>query len=772
MHNKKIIIITNDNCKQQILKYVTKNKIFIDLKFYNLKTFKEEYFFRYSEKTIPYLINKYHLKINILENYLDKLYYIEDKDYHNKKLQFLKELKQELIVNNLIITNPYFLDYIKDYQIYVLGYSYLDNLERNLFTNIKAQIINDKNIYKHNKVYVFSKIEEEITFVCEQIINLLNNNISINNIKLMNVTSEYYNALWQISSMYHLPIKIPSNNNLYSHNITKNFLKNIILSKDYALKELQKEDNLEIVNMIINIYNKYLFLDDISILREILIEEFKKTKINNNYYQNYIDIINLEDFINDDDYVFLMNFTTNSIPNFQKDEDYFTDNIKEELDLDKTNIINKYIKEYTINKIGSIKNLYISYKLKDNKMVNYPSILVNTLNLTKEEYQNNSLIHYSYTMDKLSLAKMHYNYETYGIIDRNYYLYMRNIPDLNYNSYLNDFKGIDKNSLKKYLNNKLYLSYSNLNNYHKCAFRYYLNNILKLNKKEDLFETFIGSLYHYVLSKCIDTSKEIEEETLEYLKTSNRDLSKKEEFFLNIIKEDISKSLNIIKEQQQNIKLDQILKEQYLKINKNKDWEINFVGFIDKILYKEFNNKTVIALIDYKTGKEEIDLKYKDYGFNLQLPFYLYLIKESNLFKNPIFAGFYLQFLLNKREEDNLKLEGYSNNDPSVIELLDNNYQNSNLIKGLKCKNNGEFYKSSKVLSNEEIDSLITLINNFIDEDINKIINASFEINPKRIGYQKDIGCKYCPYIDICYKKESDYVLLKEVEEDNYAGLD
>ncbi len=772
MYNKKIIIITNDNCKQQILKYVTKNKIFIDLKFYNLKTFKEEYFFRYSEKTIPYLINKYHLKINILENYLDKLYYIEDKDYHNKKLQFLKDLKQELITNNLIITNPYFLDYIKDYQIYVLGYSYLNNLERNLFTNIKAQIINDKNIYKHNKVYVFSKIEEEITFVCEQIINLLNNNISINNIKLMNVTSEYYNALWQISSMYHLPIKIPSNNNLYSHNITKNFLKNIILSKDYALKELQKEDNLEIVNMIINIYNKYLFLDDISILREILINEFKKTKINNNYYQNYIDIINLEDFISDDDYVFLMNFTTNSIPNFQKDEDYFTDNIKEELDLDKTNIINKYIKEYTINKIGSIKNLYISYKLKDNKMVNYPSILVNTLNLTKEEYQNNSLIHYSYTMDKLSLAKMHYNYETYGIIDHNYYLYMRNIPDLNYNSYLNDFKGIDKNSLKEYLNNKLYLSYSNLNNYHKCAFRYYLNNILKLNKKEDLFETFIGSLYHYVLSKCIDTSKEIEEETLEYLKTSNRDLSKKEEFFLNIIKEDISKSLNIIKEQQQNIKLDQILKEQYLKINKNKDWEINFVGFIDKILYKEFNNKTVIALIDYKTGKEEIDLKYKDYGFNLQLPFYLYLIKESKLFKNPIFAGFYLQFLLNKREEDNLKLEGYSNNDPSVIELLDNNYQNSNLIKGLKCKNNGEFYKSSKVLSNEEIDSLITLINNFIDEDINKIINASFEINPKRIGYQKDIGCKYCPYIDICYKKESDYVLLKEVEEDNYAGLD
>ena len=53
----------------------------------------------------------------------------------------------------------------------------------------------------------------------------------------------------------------------------------------------------------------------------------------------------------------------------------------------------------------------------------------------------------------------------------------------------------------KYLNNELTLSYSSIDNYYKCAFKYYLNNILKIDEFEETFYTIIGSLFHYVLSK-------------------------------------------------------------------------------------------------------------------------------------------------------------------------------------------------------------------------------------------------------------------------------
>ena len=59
-------------------------------------------------------------------------------------------------------------------------------------------------------------------------------------------------------------------------------------------------------------------------------------------------------------------------------------------------------------------------------------------------------------------------------------------------------------------------------------------------------------------------------------------------------------------------------------------------------MYKKDNDKTIVSLIDYKTGNADINLKYKDYGLNMQLPIYIYLINHSKL-KNIKIAGFYLQ---------------------------------------------------------------------------------------------------------------------------------
>ena len=190
-----------------------------------------------------------------------------------------------------------------------------------------------------------------------------------------------------------------------------------------------------------------------------------------------------------------------------------------------------------------------------------------------------------------------------------------------------------------------------------------------------------------------------------------------------------------------------------------------FKGFVDKIMYEEFNGETVVAIVDYKTGNPNIDINNSYYGLDMQLPIYMYLIK--NEIKNVRIGGFYLQKILNANKNiddriNGLKLQGYSNSDIDVLSKVDSSYVNSDVIKSLKVGNNG-FYAYSKIINDDEIDKLYNIVDSKIRETSNNIINAKFDINPKKIN-DKLKGCNYCKYIDICYKRNEDEVELKEIK--------
>jgi len=471
-----------------------------------------------------------------------------------------------------------------------------------------------------------------------------------------------------------------------------------------------------------------------------------------------------------------MNFNTGSIPKTIKDESYVTDNIKHELNMKSTVEINKLNKEYIKNKISSIKNLVISYKLKSGKGEYYPSSLISELNLNIINYNNNILESYSYKNDLINYAKKQDDFDKYGYVDENYFVYKNTIKDIEFNTYDNKFKGIDKFELREYLNNKLTLSYSSLNNFNKCSFRYYIGNILRLDKYEDSFEAFIGSIFHDVLEKCLNNNFGVEEEINNYINSCGKVLNIKERFFVNKIIEDIKFVIRVINNQNSYVSLDKSLLEKNIVIDKSRDILVEFLGIVDKILYKENRNETLVSIIDYKTGFIDIDLKYVLYGLSLQLPIYLYLVKKSGIFTNPKFVGFYLQYILDKditrdgkktfaeKRWDNLKLMGYSNSDIHSLVEFDNSYEDSLLIKGMKIKANGDFNTYAKVLCDEEMNNLIDLTEKNIDDAITKILDGKFIINPKKIGYEKDLGCNYCKFRDLCFKKETDYEILEEIK--------
>ena len=190
----------------------------------------------------------------------------------------------------------------------------------------------------------------------------------------------------------------------------------------------------------------------------------------------------------------------------QKDEDYITDIFKRGQLLDLTVELNKKIKEATLNKIKSIKNLVITYKLATPFRTFYPSSLKEFLTPAVAidlDYQNS----YSLTFTKLELAKKLDYFLKYGAKDASLELLNSNISSINYQDYDNKYKLLTYDLVETKSYN---LSYSSMDNYYKCPFRYYLANILNLDIFEDNFAAYLGSLFHYVLQFNIKDNIDID----------------------------------------------------------------------------------------------------------------------------------------------------------------------------------------------------------------------------------------------------------------------
>ena len=188
-------------------------------------------------------------------------------------------------------------------------------------------------------------------------------------------------------------------------------------------------------------------------------------------------------------------------------------------------------------------------------------------------------------------------------------------------------------------------------------------------------------------------------------------------------------------------------------------------------MYETIKDKEVLAVVDYKTGNRNITLNNLNYGLNIQLPIYLYLLKRSERFKNSLIAGLYIQKLLSKKEpiqfkksysellKSRLRLQGFTNSDEALMEILDEDYQNGEILANVQFKKDGSLSSKSKVLSNAEMDELIGKVDTIIDEVIEKILDAEFMINPKVVN-GKNIACTYCKFRDLCYKRKKNEVEL------------
>ncbi len=754
--------IVPSNLKIKLIKYLNSLNKMYNIKILSFNDIKKALLFDYDTKTIHYIMNKNNIDYNNALELINNMYYLFEDVYENKKIDNLNNLKKELLDKSLLTLNPYFKSAIKNKDIFIYGFDYLNRYYLKLidilkeYTNVTIIPKSDFN-YKH-QVYSFDHLNNEIEFIASDIIN---KKLDLNHVYLFNINNDNESTIKRIFNNYNLPINFNLSTSLYETKVGSDFLNNLDNIDNY----LNSLSDNNIKDLLINILNKYYWIDNKNSVKEMIKYELMHTFLPCPKYQNGINETSLfNEYFSEDDYIYIVSFNDEYLPQKYKDTDFINDNEKFDF-LELTSEKNNLEKDIWQKVLQNNSNIIITSSKQNYNSILKPSSLIKDLNLEIVNYEYHPS-NYSNKSNLYNLGILLDNYQKNN--DLNKYLppLINTYQNHNYQTYSNTFEPI---KLKDDF--KINLSYSKMNTYFECPFKYYAKYVLALDKYEDTFDTWLGSMCHYILSKVYDDDFDYEKAKDDFINEKPFELTKENALFLNKILGELKIAIKYIKGMQNITKYQTIETEKNINVQIN---DINFNGIIDKVM-KYDNN---IVLVDYKTGKTDIDLRLAPYGLNLQLPTYLFLIK--NIYPDSNIVGIYLEHILkpsiNKSLNENaqseyeksLKLSGYTLADEAYIKDFDPTYENSDYINGLKMTANG-FSANSKVLNADKFNKLIKLTENKINECLTNIKKGNFEITSKMVG-PKNISCEYCPYNSVCYKSDKDNIYLKL--DDNLSFLE
>lgn len=776
---KESIYITNH--KNSLLKTLSTMANLSPYKVYTLKEFINIYPYEYNEKTLDFIMSEEKVILEVAQKYLDNIILYPVEQINTEKGNYLSLLKQKLINNKLLQENKLLKEKFRNV-IFKIDEDICSQEILFLLKDYDVEILKKEQKHYVPKIYSLNNVEEEITFVFEQVIYLIQKNVPEKNIYLTNVPNDYLHDLKRLGRQMHVPLNIKTETTLQQTSLGSLFLKNLPLGYEEALKTIQElckeENDTDIYNDIVNIVNKYMFLQN---KEKFIIYALRNTKRKEKNYKTGIQVVNYKTYsFKEDDYVFFLSFNSDTIPKFYKDEDYFEDNIKKKIHFDTTTDKNIKEKKFIENLITSYPHIFITFKKNTLKKEVYPSSLLEKYSIQEGHLNYNISKEYN----EYIFGKLMDNYVKFGTVNDTFIKLSSN-HNISYQTYDNEYKVINNEKLMSFLKNKLVLSYTHMNDFLACPFSFYLKYILKLNPYEETFNTIIGTIFHKILELK-------DEEEFDYDYTfkhiiKDYDFNSKEEMLLQNLKEEFRNTLNLLQEREKFTELKEREFEKEIIVPMNEKIPVTFKGKIDALYYN--SESKIFKIIDYKSGMPFLDASIMPHGFSLQLPTYLYLLKNDEDFKTYTCGGFYLQPLfIDKQKCENkvdyevtkknaLKALGYSNSNFEILGSVDSSYPNSCQIKSLKVKKDGNFYNYAKIFDKDDLNTLFNLVSNLIHQTIDEITKGQFKIEPKVLDNKKNISCEFCPFRDICFYKDKDKVyinsdknfLKKEVKKD---GMD
>ena len=747
------IIILPQEIKGYLLNERRKDFL-LNFKLYSLEEFESEIYGKISESAVSFLMLNYdflYVKAKKIIQYISSNCCGEDL-YDN--------IKKDLIKNNLMYLDPYYKELFKAKKFVFISYSEKDNEIKNLiaFLNIKDfKFVSFSSFFigeKIKAVQCFKNIEEEIKYGLNIACKKLDEGKKIKVI----LDKKMYNFYFKIfEKEFSLKFNFGDESTLFTTYLAK-ILMNLI-DDNFTLIEFLKEkteySTLEEYPYILNLLIKFNF-DDLKNKKENFKEILSSSNLPTKHYENEIIVTNRISF--DEGYEYLLfGFDDGFIPNVYVDDDYISDELKDKIGLETSSQKNIFILDL-YNAFMKQKNLtYISFHEIDSSGLKRISYFFYKFNMIKEE--NKYLKEqYSEVIARFFYASYDYYYLKYHEINDEYLALKMSYSGIEKYDY--SYKNFNVENFRKPI-----YSYTMINDYNSCHFKFFCSNLLNLNHFEETFALKYGNYAHEILSYNFEKNAVFDSIREEVFKKSN--FNEEDLIFMDRLDDELhviwdDNLSRLDQEDKNNVK---IYTEESIVINLEN--EIKFKGKID--FFVTFNND-FCYIVDYKTGSSAFSLDQINNGFSLQLPLYSFLINRAQFLPSVNIIGVYLSPILNnviiEKSDDcetqpsrnilfSNKLNGITIDNMDLIDkYLDKSLKIqgiSSFFEGVKIKKDGSLKQTKQIISQDGIKNISIDAEKQIYLFDNNLSTFDFSIEPT--SKDKNSPCAYCAYKDICFFK-------------------
>lgn len=657
----------------------------------------------------PYLV-KYHFSLGIrylTVNDLVKLVSGEKEVYQQLYLQYphnyaisLNNIVPKIVINNdtddqlvsllsSLYNDKWHVDFTNQ-NIEVLNVmdKYLDNLN----------ITNNINVKRQEKILnVYNDIDSEVQACFNQISSLLKQGVDIDEISLAYTSNEYQSTIEFFSMVYNINIVNDDIAVVYNHNDFHQFIDKV---KSYSINEaLEEYKESLIIDPIINILNQvYNFEQELQI--KYLINQAKSTPLTFTDTVNCLKVMPYSS-LKVNKYTFILGCDKANFPK-PVSQLVLTDNQAELLAVNTSVDLNTN-QQLLVDLLTNIDNVYFS----QSKKIGSKEMLINPLFISNEVDND------TFSKQYLELTSAYHKQSFQGI---------------------GKVEAFSNQEVRIDYEQNIELSYSSINEYFDCPYRYYLDKIVKL-KEHSNNKNARGNIFHKVMELAIK-NKHFDDDSL--AKFTKRAFEEQQDKLSTLEQHTITTWLehefNDMKLFLDSINIDRVddLKVEEEIILPLTD-KVSLKGYID-LLIKEDNYYSVIDYKVKKTSSASIKIEDINLGKNMQNAIYLYLLNE--IYSDFNFKAS-VQMIYPPHPVDN-----HLKSQPSFSCV---GYVND--LNEVDTKK----YKQLKALDKQQLDDVLTILVDHIQAAIEAISQGRFNIMPR-----KD-GCNYCPYHSICQHNKKSF---------------
>ncbi|MBP5342744.1 PD-(D/E)XK nuclease family protein [bacterium] len=734
------ILVVPHKIEKDIFNILKNSSFLYDVKFVPITELMNDFLGYYDDEALDIIKETFDTTYDSAKEYLDSF--------------LISDSKYKEIVKDYYHLEQKRIEYYKDKNLLIfLAYNFNNLIAKTILNikqnNIKFNYLEAKTL-EHSELnhrYIeYPHIIREVEGLADNISKLLDEGVDPNKIFIEYTQDKYLSLIDDIFPFYNLEYQIEEYIPLSSLEDTNKLIKffrdetNLItidsFNKFYEKYEIDKK-NKQAIDSIFKGHHR---------IKEDYFEYLlSKVYIKSEEYTDCISIGNFKDrLFKDDEYLFIIGANQGIFPSPYKESGLITEETYVSLGLYDENYMNNFRESYLSQLFQSIKNLTISYKLKDDEKEYIRASIIDRIienqngsNIEIDTYSNDR---YSKKRDIIKFFKALDTYDKYGIKTSDYKnLYkVGESQKIIRNSYSNELKIEDIKNFHNFIKNKLSISHTALNNYLECPFKYFSSNILNLESFDITYDTYLGSFFHKIIEKYIDREIDMSDIDLMYEEFQNEykdkgfELTEENTYFFKKFYEKIPEMISHIQAYYNSINKNNIFKEKRYEIKeKHGSTLVTKKGFPDLLIDDDDN----VLLFDYKTGTPP-SFKTEN-GEGLQLFLYFNLYNELHNKTKKLFGVFYV--LINKNIKKGKALVSFKSKILNYDDLI-LKYDPLHLT-GTKNK-----------VSIEEMDKMIEDTKTYLDDTITNILNAEFDVKPKKGS------CDYCNFKDICYRESSDVI--------------